>query len=401
MSQHAAGTSRSSLPAFKVAPRAASKNIARTINRDIILEMLRRYQPIARVDLARLSGLQRSTVSAIVEALIEEKWVREGAIEKTARGRQPTMLSLNPDLALLVADIRPGRASIAAIDLAGKMLAISRVRISEGPKESIKTIVREMSSIRDGLATAVFEGIGISLPGRVEVKSKKLLIAPNLGWSNVDIKTAVERRLRLNVVLDNAANACMLSELWYGHLDGTEDAVLITVSEGLGTAIFANGQLIEGGGAAGEFGHVPIDRSGPKCKCGGTGCWETFASTTALLRFFAEADPKHRSVTIEEFHELSAAENTSARSAIERQALHLGEGLKMITAGLNPAVILFAGDIAAHWNLSMPVIRAVVKRELLTGLPPRLICIGDGETARLRGAAALVLQRHATYRRLA
>src|SRR5579863_10579052 len=88
-------------------------------NRDLVLEVLRRNQPISRVGIARKSGLQRSTISSIVDGLIAERWVREGAAVRTERGRRPTMLTLNHDLLLLVADIRPTAASLAVVDLNG------------------------------------------------------------------------------------------------------------------------------------------------------------------------------------------------------------------------------------------------------------------------------------------
>src|SRR3954463_16583173 len=93
--------------------RAQAMSPIRDSNRDLVLELLRRNQPISRVDIARRSGLQRSTISLIVDGLIEEKWVREGSVVKTDRGRRPTMLAMNDDLLLLVADIRPTKAILA------------------------------------------------------------------------------------------------------------------------------------------------------------------------------------------------------------------------------------------------------------------------------------------------
>src|ERR1700759_3965921 len=98
----------------------ASSELTRDINRDVVLERIRALQPVARVDLARASGLQPSTVSSIVEQLLRERWIREGAIRKTARGRHPTMLSLNDDLVMLVAEVHPAQATLAVIDLNGR-----------------------------------------------------------------------------------------------------------------------------------------------------------------------------------------------------------------------------------------------------------------------------------------
>src|SRR6185437_8529182 len=101
----------------------ASSENARDINRDIVLELIRSHQPVARADLSRLSGLQPSTVSAIVEQLLSERWITEGAVVRRPRGRRPTLLSLNDELVILVADLRPQQAIVAVVDLNGRFLA--------------------------------------------------------------------------------------------------------------------------------------------------------------------------------------------------------------------------------------------------------------------------------------
>src|SRR5579875_651707 len=118
----------------------ASTELAREINRDIILELIRTHQPIARVDLVRHSGLQNSTVSSIVEQLLSEGWIQEGEAVKTARGRRPTQISLNSQLAMLVADVRPGRVDLAAIDLNGGFLSRSSVPLPAEPIQGIEAI---------------------------------------------------------------------------------------------------------------------------------------------------------------------------------------------------------------------------------------------------------------------
>ena len=101
----------------------ASSEIARDINRDIILELIRFNQPLARADLARLSRLRPSTVSKIVEQLVQENWVQEGAIIKAARGRPSTMLSVNSLMVTFALDLRPDRAILAVVDLSGRFLS--------------------------------------------------------------------------------------------------------------------------------------------------------------------------------------------------------------------------------------------------------------------------------------
>ncbi len=379
----------------------ASSELARDINRDIVLELLRRRQPIARVDLARLSGLQRSTVSLIVEQLLAERWIVEGATVRTARGRRPTMLSLNADLVILTVDVRPRHAVCAVVDLNGHFLARESVPIASDPELGVARISEVMEQFRQHFERKTVEGIGVSLPGRVEPETQQLLWAPNLRWQGYDIKAALEDRLGLQVEMDNAANACLLSELWFGRMRRVQNAVLVTISEGVGAAVLACGQLLLGkSGLAGEFGHIPVDPNGPLCNCGEHGCWEMYASTRAALRTYAELVPSDRSInTFSELMALADQEDAHALRAMDLQAAWIGRGLRMITAALSPELILFAGDITACWSRSGPIVQREIHNRMLTGTAPELIAIGDGEQARLRGAAALVLQRHSSYHR--
>jgi hypothetical protein len=228
----------------------ASSENARDINRDIVLELIRFRQPVSRVELARFSGLQPSTISIIVEQLIGERWVREGAVVRRPRGRPSTMLEVNDQLVTFALDIRPERVIVAVIDLTGRFLARETVVTGLDPEDSSRRIVEKMKQLRQLHADKSFEGIGVSVPGRVHPETQRLLLAPNLSnlaWREFDIKGALEKGLKLQVELDNDANACLLSESWYGHLASVRHAVLVAVSEGIGTAILAGGQGAGGG----------------------------------------------------------------------------------------------------------------------------------------------------------
>jgi predicted NBD/HSP70 family sugar kinase len=381
----------------------ASSENARDINRDIVLEIIRSQQPVARADLARSSGLQPSTISAIVEQLIAEKWVAEGAMARRPRGRPSTLLSLNDAMVILVADVRPHQAIVALVDLNGRFLAREAVPLVSEPARSVTKIVQCMQAMRTAHSDRSFEGIGISMPGRVDPETQRLLLAPNLKWADYDIKGAIEQQMELQVELANAANACLLSELWSGRLDGIRNAVLITVSEGIGGAILANGQIITSrSGLAGEFGHSPIDPTGPICGCGQRGCWEVFASSTAALRYYAELAPKgaqqaSRELNIHDLLRLTEEGDATAIAAITKQATHLGRGLRLVTASLSPEVVLITGDLTTSWARFGPIIQKEMANTMLAGAAPDLGITKDGELSRLRGAAAVVLQRHSGY----
>ena len=371
----------------------ASSETARRINRDIVLELIRANQPISRADLSRRSGLQRSTVSQIVEQLIGEKWVCEGAVASAPRGRRPTLIGLNDDLVVIAVDIHPKQATVATVDLQGRLLSRAQISLSTEPVASTQRMLNCMLRMQREMSHKSIEGIGISLPGRVDPDTQRLIFAPNLHWPKFDLKRVIEKKMGLPVKMENAATACLLAELTFRRIDGVRDVVLVTVSEGVGTGVFANGQLISGHhGMAGEFGHVPLDPAGLRCACGSKGCWETFASCRAALRYYKEFQPQSKEVT---FHELlnMAYDDKAAAQALAKQALYIGRGLRMIIAGFAPSLILVAGDVTSAWHRFGPVIEREVADLTLAGNPPRILPTHEGEIARLRGAAALVFQR--------
>lgn len=393
--EHDARTSGASAPV-----RVASSEVTRDVNRDVVLERIRALQPISRVDLARTSGLQPSTVSSIVEQLLRERWITEGAMVRTARGRPPTLLSLNDDLVILAADVRPSHAVVALLDLNGRFLERQLVPMGVDPERGATAIAAVMQSFRDRHTKRTFEGVGVSLPGRVDPENNQLRLAPNLSWHGFPIAQRLRERLGLEVQLENAANASLLSELWFGRMDGVRNAVLLTISEGIGAAILAEGRLIAGQhGMAGEFGHICVDPKGPVCGCGARGCWEVFASSRAALRYYHELQPGSERKSIVELVALAIDGDASAVQALERQAEAIGKGLHLVNAVLSPEVILLAGDITIFSEMYRAIIERETQAGIMAGESPQLVIMSDGEVARLRGAAAVVLQRHSGYYR--
>jgi transcriptional regulator of PTS gene len=376
----------------------ASSESARDINRDIVLELIRFRQPIARARLARLSGLRPSTISAIVEQLIAEGWVREGATVKAARGRPSRMLSVNEDMVTLALDLRPDRAILAVVDLSGRFLSRETVMTYSDPEKTVAGIVRQMKMLQEQHQDKSFEGIGGSMPGRVDPVTQRLLMAPNLKWRDFDLKGALERAMNLQVELDNDANACLLSESWFGRLDGKRNVVLVAIAEGIGASILAGGQLYSGhNGLAGEFGHISVDPSGPICGCGQRGCWEMMGSSRAAMRNYRKLAPESTVRDIYELFRLAEEGDSNAIQALSEQASALGKGLRIITAALSPELILITGDITAAWETLGPIVRKELESSMLAGPAPDLRISGDAELARLSGSAAMLMQRHASY----
>src|SRR5579863_5721908 len=124
--------------------QGASSEFVRDINRRIILNLIRTRQPISRADLARLSGLQRSTVSLIVEQLIEENWVLEGPTGRLPRGRRPTFLRLNDERVIIGVDVRPTQTTVALADANGKFISQEMMGTSSDPQAALKELIESI-----------------------------------------------------------------------------------------------------------------------------------------------------------------------------------------------------------------------------------------------------------------
>jgi predicted NBD/HSP70 family sugar kinase len=208
----------------------------------------------------------------------------------------------------------------------------------------------------------------------------------------------VEKATGLDVELENAANACVLAAVWFDHME-CRNMVVVTVSEGLGTGVLANGQVVRGfGGMAGEFGHVPLDLKGPQCTCGSRGCWEVFGSNRAALRYYLESGAgvsDAGGLNFPDLLRLADQGDARAAQALDTMAHYLGRGMRMIVAGLDPEQILVIGDLTRAWQRFGPVIQAEVQAQVLGGgVAPRLVPVHEDGMARLRGTVALVLQKH-------
>jgi predicted NBD/HSP70 family sugar kinase len=379
----------------RLAIQASSSETARDTNRTIILELIRLAGAVSRADLARLSGLQKSTVSAIVEELLQTHWICEGETGFSKHGRRPMMLGVNNELGVVILDLHPGNAIVAVSDFSGRFLVQENVAISAEPQPSVTQLLAAIKRVSSAEPKKAIQGVGISVPGRVDRLTGRLAFAPNLRWGPFAIGKAIAEGTGLPVEMENAANLIILAERWFGSLSGVQDAVAINVSEGIGTGILAAGHLISGwNGMAGEFGHMPMEEGGTLCGCGNRGCWETVASNQAALRYYRKLKGKiPASFTYR--HLLIDAEDhkPEAVAAMRNQFLQLARGLETILAGLAPEVVLFAGDIVAVW----PYFSGVLSEELpktLSAKLPRIITAPDCGMARLRGALALVLQHH-------
>jgi predicted NBD/HSP70 family sugar kinase len=385
--------------------QVATSETARDINRRIVLNLIRTHQPISRADLARHSGLQRSTVSVIAEQLIKERWITEGANGHTARGRRPRFLHLNKQrVGIIGINIRPVTTKLALADLDANFLAQDSLPTPPEPQQFLAELIPRVRKLMDTRPELTYEGIGVSLPGRVDLATKQLVFAPNLGWRDFDLKTPLEKATKLPVELENAANSCALSEICFGRrAEGLRNLVVVTVSEGIGCGLILNHQLVQGStGTAGEFGHAALVQDGLECSCGNRGCWEMYASNSAAVRYYTQAGSTSRgrpatvenSINFDHLLQLAQHGDGKAVDALEQMAKYLGLGLAPLISGLAPDMIVIVGEVTRAWSRVGPIIKETVRQHSFTRAETQIVPSDPITQPRLRGTIALVLLKH-------
>jgi N-acetylglucosamine repressor len=384
----------------------ATRSTTRDINRQILLNLVRENQPVSRAELARRMRVGRSMVTSLVSELLADGSIYEGVTVAAPRGRKPMMLHVRTKDRLVIAiDVRFSRTYLMLTDFSGTRLALETFETVVDPAALVSELaVRIPRLLKAHRAAGKCNGIGLVVPGMVDQRTGRVLNAPQLGWRDVDVRTALADATGFDVQIENAPIACALAQMWLGERggDAPRDFVYVTVSDGVGAGVVVNGEVVRGhNNTAGEFGHVPIDPNGPTCLCGARGCLEAYTSNLATLSRYLghEFSPTetrgllHDSgLTITDVIERAAAGDARAASALEETARHLGRGLAVIVNTLNPARIFVGGEITDAWERVYPVMQTAIRERALTALAAATPLSPDPATnfPRLRGATALV-----------
>ena len=385
----------------KAKTQVARADTIRNINRQIVLNYVREREPISRAEIARETELQRSTVSSIVNSLVEDGFVEEIGAGESRGGRKPTMLKLRTDEAVAVAvDITPTVVNIATANLAGQIIYQETFPTFCDRERTFQEIVKHLSVIIKNINHHDLK-IGISVPGVVDEVSGLVTYIPFFHWKNWNLKQKLKEEIGLSVIVDNDANAVALADLWFGmrEVHNIKNFASLLVAEGIGTGIIFDGQIYRGNkGAAGEFGHMIIggtdgENNNAVCSCGNTRCWESFASNRATVRRFAALNGTvDEENDIDKIFELARQGNPSALQVIKETARFLGLGIVNLLVGLSPEAVIVSGKITLVWSLVEKVILETVKENIKQELPSTLITASTlGELPTLQGAICLSL----------
>ncbi len=335
----------------------------RRLNRGIVLDHVRNAQPISRAQIAKDTGMSRSTCSLLVDELIADNLIVESGKADSSGGRKPIMLRLNYDAGVAIG-VKLMATSIvgAVVDLKGA--AAERL---EKPVEyfvdtetyiaAVVEIVRELVDrhLASHPGATVF-GIGVGISGLVDESHGVSLRSSILDWQDVPLRELLMSQLQLPVYVENDVNAFALGEYWFGSGRGVPDFLCVTLGRGVGLGLIVDGKILRGAHhGAGEFGHIRVSdaEDAPRDSGGLVGTVEAFASDAAIVEYVRMRTSRNVPTDIDEaiaWVRRSAEQGDStALAAFDRAGRYLGIGLSTLINLLDPKLILFGGE--GSWSL--------------------------------------------------
>lgn len=384
---------------------AGNAKLLRKINTDAILRIIRETQPISRVQIAKLTGLNKSTVSSIIGELLDEDLLFEVTDSERSVGRVPLNLSLRLGRHFVGAvDVDSPITRVGILDIDGSLRAMNSIRIDPAsPEKCISQSIDALKNLCASLHIDHLNWLGVSLPGVIDSRTQILEFSPNLGWRKVDIGKLVSLAAEdiENVSVGNGANLSALAELRFGTHDlDLSNFVFLSVHRGIGSGMVIDSRLREGEyQTAGEFGHMVIYDGGEACQCGNAGCFEAYASDWATVNRYVLR--KHDTLDGNadcELQDIVGLANQGDKIAIEelrRTGYYLGVGISNIIKAIDPHAIIIGGQVTQCWDLVYPEILSVVTKRAYFGLPRRVKILPTSLTVppRLIGAATLAIEQ--------
>jgi predicted NBD/HSP70 family sugar kinase len=385
----------------------ADQSFLRELNISTVLRNIHTNAPISRAQLAARTGLNKSTISSLVEELLEFRLIHETGINSIGTGRPSTLLEINPQAGGIIGvELGVDFVATALTDFVGNVLW--RRTANADPAASPEMILEQTLDLVCEAITASFQtalplfGIGVATPGMVDINQGILIFAPNLHWHDIPLRKLFSERFDLKVSIENDANAAAVAEHLFGVARQCSDFIFVFAGVGIGGGLFLNGELYRGkNGFAGEIGHSPIMTAGLQspCHCGNLGCWETYANQYSIIqRTQARLEVRRTSIIpglmAQQNAPLSVSIIKQAADAGDPQAIEafadagkaMGQGFATLINFFNPEKIILGGPL-------LPAIQEVVLRHSLPVVNQEMEVVLShfGTDASLIGAISIVV----------
>lgn len=287
---------------------------------------------------------------------------------------------------------------VAAVGEDGALLLLHREQTAarEGPEPLIRRIQAAIDRIAADVSGSggVVRGVALGAPGIISIRDGTVVASPNLpGWRDVPLRDRVAAAVGLPVILENDANAAAYGEYWRGAGAGCQSMVLLSLGTGVGGGLVLSGELWRGAdGMAGEIGHVTVEPGGRTCRCGNSGCLETYASATGIVDTYRELAKSDEYLTAEEVHRRAHEGDANARQSYREAGRSLGVAFAALVNLLNPERIIIGGGVLPAWDLFMPTAEQEMRRRAFAAPADRVrfAPAALGDMAGVTGAGGLL-----------
>jgi predicted NBD/HSP70 family sugar kinase len=348
-------------------PAKATHRQTRQYNRRLVLRTLYDFGPVSRAEIARLTGLTRTTVSDVVAGLIADGMTREVGRGPSSGGKAPILLSVVDDARHVIGlDLGEGAFVGALVNLRGEVRRIVELPVEgHDGEEALALVYRLVDELLADAGESLL-GIGVGTPGVIDTRTGIIRWAVNLDWQDLPLGGLLAERYGVPVNIANDSQAAALAEYTFGgDASRRPNLVAIKVGRGIGAGIVLNGALYQGDGfGAGEIGHVVVEDDGSACRCGRFGCLETVASAPAVVAKARELGLDARS--IDDVRRAVEAGDEAALAAARFAGRYLGRAVASLVGALDIHEIVVHGPVA---DLGEPWIAAVRDEATRRSLP--------------------------------
>lgn len=362
----------------------ADQTLVRKMNLSLIMNRLHQSAPLSRQSLAEMTGLNKSTISSLVNELISLGLIRENSAVISGVGRPSVPLELHPQAGVLIgAKIGVGWLTVMCTNFTADELW-SHIEEFALDSEPSQVIARLIELLRQGMSVARSAtgrqrplGVSIAVTGLVDHRDGVLQYAPNLHWQQVNLRSAVAAAFPgVPIFVDNEAKLAALGEYFFGAAHGGQDVLYLSVGYGINGAILHNGEIVRGAdGFAGEFGHMTMYAHGELCNCGNRGCWETRASLRALYQYIQDAIQRGQKsllkgretrLTPPPVSDAAHKGDKVALAALAAVGRELGAGCASLINIFNPDLIVLGGVTGVANDLLIPHINQELHKHVLS-----------------------------------
>jgi N-acetylglucosamine repressor len=373
-------------------PTRATHQQTRTFNQQLVLRAIYDGPKISRAEVARLTGLTRTSVSQLVADLLKAGLVAEIGRGPSSGGKAPILLSVVKDSRhVLGLDLGEQAFSGALVNLHGEIRHSISKPLEGRDGGAALELVLELVDGLCGRTSSPLLGIGIGAPGVVDSRSGTVRWAVSLSWTDLPLGSIVSQRYHLPVVVANDSQAAALAEWTFASQPRPVNLVVIRVGRGIGAGIILNGQLFRGDDSgAGEIGHTVFVPDGVLCRCGSVGCLETVASLGAIVREAGRIAPSvHDEQTL--LAELEAG-NAEVEHVVRQAGRMLGLGVGSLIGSLNITRVVLVGPAVALGNIWLEAVRHQALGSSLRPLAQQTrIDLGQERDDVVLGASALLM----------